>query len=76
MLHKSQALTLPFEAGIYSFKNLKAGVLKFTKKDKPGRGANKQTQITPEILEAFEAQLKVLLSTIFDIDNDFIEKKV
>ena len=75
MLHKSQALTLPFEAGIYSFKNLKAGVLKFTKKDKPGRGANKQTQITPEILEAFEAQLKVLLSTIFDIDNDFIEKK-
>ena len=76
MLYKSQALTLPFEAGIYSFKNLKAGVLKFTKKDKPGRGAHKQTQITPEILEAFEAQLIALLSTIFDIDNNFIEKKV
>ena len=76
MLHKSQALPLPSEAGIFSFKNLNAGVLKFTKKDKPGRGAHKQTQITPEILEAFEAQLKVLLSTIFDIDNDFIEKKV
>ena len=75
MLHKSRVLPLPLEAGIFSFKNLNAGVLKFTKKDKRGRGAHKQTQITPEILEAFEAQLKSLLSTIFDIDNDFIEKK-
>ena len=76
ILHKSQGLPLPLEAGIFSFKNLNAGVLNFTKKDKPGRGAHKQTQITPEILEAFEIQLKRLLSTIFDVDNDFIEKKV
>lgn len=76
ILHKSNALPLPLEAGIYSFKNLNAGVLKFTKKDKPGRGAHKQTQITPKLLEAFEAQLKQLLSTLFDVDEDFIEKKV
>ena len=76
ILHKSNALPLPLEAGIYSFKNLNAGVIKFTKKDKPGRGAHKQTQITPKLLEAFEAQLKQLLSTLFDVDEDFIEKKV
>ena len=75
MLNKSQGLPLPLEAGILSFKNLNAGVLKFTKKNRLGRGAYKQTQITPDILEAFEAQLKLLLSTIFDIYNDFIEKK-
>ena len=60
----------------HSFKNLNAGVIKFTKKDKPGRGADKQTQITPKLLEAFEAQLNQLLSTLFDVDEDFIEKKV
>ena len=76
ILHKSKALPFPLEAGIYSFKNLNAGVIKFTKKDKPGRGAHKQTQITPKLLEAFEAQLKQLLSTLFDVDEDFIEKKV
>ena len=66
----------PFEAGIISFKNLKAGVLKFTKKDKAGRGAMKQTQITKEFLDYFEIQLKALLLELFDIEKEFIEKEI
>ena len=66
----------PFEAGIISFKNLKAGVLKFTKKDKAGRGAMKQTQITKEFLDFFEIQLKALLLELFDIEKEFIEKEI
>ncbi len=76
MLHKSKTLLLPSEAGVFSFKNFRAGVLKFTKKDRRGRGAHKQTQISRKILDAFEVQLKALLCKIFDVDNDFIEKKV
>ena len=66
----------PFEAGIISFKNLKAGVLKFTKKDKAGRGAMKQTQITKEFLDFFEIELKALLLELFDIEKEFIEKEI
>ena len=76
MLNKSHTLPSPAEAGIISLKNLEEGVLKFTKKDSPGRGAFSQTQISPEILQAFEAQLKRLLSAMYDVDNHFIEKKV
>ena len=76
MLQKSRLLNGPSEAGILSFKNLKAGVIKFTKKNKPGRGATKQTIITPDIMGAYEQELKSLLLAIFSSKIPFIEKDV
>ena len=76
MLQKSRLLNGPSEAGILSFKNLKAGVIKFTKKNKPGRGATKQTIITPDIMGAYEQELKSLLLAIFSSEIPFIEKDV
>ena len=66
----------PTIAGIYSFKNLKAGILNFTKKDKPGSGALKQQHITPELLKAFENELIGLLHELFDPNILFTEKEV
>jgi hypothetical protein len=69
-------LTNPIEAGIISFKNLNAGFLKFSKKDKPGVYAKKNTLITKDTLEAFEKELKNLILEISNPKIDFIEKKV
>ena len=70
----------PFEgltvAGIYSFKNLKARVINFTKKNKSGLGASKQQYITSEVLQAFENELKSLLFELFNSNISFIEKEV
>ena len=66
----------PLEAGVISFKNLKAGVLKFTKSDRVGRGAQKQSKITLEMLASFETELKALLHTMFDMKTEFLEKEV
>ena len=66
----------PTEAGIFSFKNFKAGVIRFTKKNKPGNGASKQQQISEEILESYETQLLILLKELFNPNIEFIEKEV
>ncbi len=66
----------PVEAGVISFKNLKEGFLKFTEKDKPGRGAIKKTEITEEVLEKFRYQLKKLILEICDPGVAFIEKEI
>ena len=66
----------PTVAGILSFKNLKAGVLSFTKKSKIGAGATKQQQITSEVLESFENELIGLLHELLDPNVPFIEKEV
>jgi hypothetical protein len=63
-------------AGILSFKNLRGGVLNFTKKNKPGSGASKQQYITSEILQAFENELINLLYKLFDSEVPFIEKEI
>ena len=76
MLQKERAFTQPTEAGILSFKNLKSGVLKFTKLDKPGRGATKQTILTTSIMEAYEMQLKALFMTLFSSEKPFIENEI
>ena len=76
MLNQEKRIETPLEVGIISFKNLKAGILKFTKKDKPGRGAHKQTQISMDLLSAFENQLKLLLGELLDPEKEFIEKEV
>jgi len=75
MLHKVHPFKTPTEAGILSFKNLNEGVLKFTKQDRAGRGAAKQTVLTPDMLDAYEIQLKALLKDLFSADNSFVEKQ-
>ncbi|MFV9551741.1 PD-(D/E)XK nuclease family protein [Algibacter sp. PT7-4] len=74
MMHKSNHITLPIEAGIISFKNLKAGFLKFAKKDSPR--SKKNTLITNETLMAFETELKHLILEICNQNIDFIEKEI
>lgn len=76
MMSKKQAISLPVEAGIISFKNLAAGFLKFAKKDRMGYGARKETLITQDVLNNFEQELKKLLLEIYTPDIAFIEKNV
>ncbi|PRX51536.1 PD-(D/E)XK nuclease family protein [Salegentibacter salegens] len=75
MMQDQNSLELPVEAGIISFKNLKSGFLKFGKKDKP-RTKNKETAINKEILEAFEIELKKLITEICDPEIPFTEKEI
>ncbi|MGM1054793.1 MAG: PD-(D/E)XK nuclease family protein [Bacteroidota bacterium] len=67
---------LTVEAGVISFKNLKAGFLKFAEKDKPGRGAIKKIAIDEVILEKFQEQLKKLILEICDPKIAFNEKEI
>jgi hypothetical protein len=76
MMAYSKQIQLPVEAGIISFKNLNAGFLKFTKKDKAGYGATKDTLITSETLEHFSAELKKLILEICNPNTPFVEKEV
>jgi len=76
ILSKTQPFDGPMVAGILSFKNLRGGVLNFTKKNKPGSGASKQQYITSEILQAFENELINLLYKLFDSEVPFIEKEI
>lgn len=75
MMQKSNTINLPIEAGIISFKNLNAGFLKFAKKESL-RSRKKETLITQDTLDAFEIELKKLISEICDLQIDFIEKEV
>ncbi len=75
MMQDQNSLDFPVEAGIISFKNLKSGFLKFGKKDKP-RTRNKETAINKEILEAFEVELKKLITEICDPEIPFTEKEI
>ena len=76
ILNQTHPFDGPTEAGIFSFKNFKAGVIRFTKKNKPGNGASKQQQISEEILESYETQLLILLKELFNPNIEFIEKEV
>ena len=76
MLNKQASFTVPVEAGIISFKNLKSGLLKFAKKDKPGAYAKKITQLSTQTIESYEQELKNLILELFDPEIDFIEKEV
>ena len=76
MMAQSNQIPWPVEAGIISFKNLSSGFIKFTKKDKMGYGAKKDTFITKEILKDFETELKKLIIEICNPNIDFIEKEV
>jgi hypothetical protein len=76
MMQQSKQINLPIEAGIISFKNLKAGFLKFAKKDKSSAYAKKDTLITSETLENFTKELKKLIIEICNPNIPFTEKEV
>ena len=77
MLHETQPFSGDVEAGIISFKNLQGNYfLKFAKKDKSGKGASKECNISKEIMEAFDVQLKGLILEICDPEIDFVEKEI
>ncbi|WP_136482224.1 PD-(D/E)XK nuclease family protein [Cognatitamlana onchidii] len=75
MMYKSGQISLPIEAGIISFKSLNSGFIKFSKKDSP-RSRTKHTMITQDTLEAFEEELKNLISDICNPEINFIEKEI
>ncbi|PIA78881.1 hypothetical protein BFR04_04945 [Gaetbulibacter sp. 4G1] len=76
MMHQSKQIKLPAEAGIISFKNLSNGFLKFSKKDKAGAYAKKDSLITEDVLNKFNDQLKQLILEICSIDIPFTEKEI
>ncbi len=76
MMHMSGNMKLPIEAGIFSFKNLKSGFLKFAKKDRSGAYAKKDALITVETLNYFSIQLKNLILEICNPNIPFTEKEV
>ena len=61
------------EAGVISFKNLKAGFLKFKLKQKEN---SDECNITSEILEDFQEELKSLIVEICNPSIPFIEKEI
>lgn len=75
MMHKSGAITLPVEGGIFSFRNLSSGLLKFAKKP-AARSKTKDMTITEDTLMSFEQELKRLITELFDPTVDFIAKDV
>ncbi|WP_452225349.1 PD-(D/E)XK nuclease family protein [Lacinutrix chionoecetis] len=75
MLNAQEPLRFPIEAGVISFKNLKAGFLKFTKRDQQSRG-NKETLITQNTLDTYFAELKKLIIEICNPEINFIEKEL
>lgn len=74
LLDKCDDVQLPVEAGIISFKNLSAGFIPFVVKDKPGKGAIKESQIDATILKSFESLLLLLLKEIFNPSIPITEK--
>jgi ATP-dependent helicase/nuclease subunit B len=76
MMHLSGDIELPVEAGVISFKNLNSGFLRFAKKNKSGVGAKKEHLINKDILDAFQEELKHLITEICDPNIDFTEKEI
>ncbi|HNP32669.1 MAG TPA: PD-(D/E)XK nuclease family protein, partial [Flavobacterium sp.] len=71
-MYEQYANGMEMEAGIISFKNLKAGFLPFW--FKPEKVA--QQIISPEIMNAYLEQIILLLKEILDMDVPFEEKVV
>jgi hypothetical protein len=72
MMVRQGKASLPIEAGIFSFKNLNSGFLKFAEKE----GRNKNTTITEATLQNFEAELKKLILEICNPEIPFTEKEL
>ena len=67
-MYNSEHPIVKVEAGIFSFKNIKAGILKFTD--------NKNTIITQDTLELFTKELQSLVYAICDPNTPFVEKEI
>ena len=76
MIQSQQQFSKPIEAGIISFKNLSAGFLKFSKKDKAARGATKDSIITQETFDNYLTELNHLILEICNTNIPFTEKEV
>lgn len=74
MYQKETPLTT-LEAGIISFKNLNAGLMRFATKPKKG-SRSKDYIITQETLKLFSHELKALIVEICNPDVSFLEKEV
>jgi hypothetical protein len=69
-MYEKLALDQPMEAGIISFKNLKAGFMPFTFKE----GKEINTTINKETLKEYLEQIVILLRELFDENIPFEEK--
>ena len=77
MLNEEHLISGDIEGGIISFKNLQGDYfLKFTEKDRAGKGASKNQIISKDTLENYSVQLKKLILEICDSDIDFVEKEI
>ncbi len=74
MYHKENPIST-VEAGIISFKNLSAGLIRFATKPKKG-SRTKDNAITPKTLKLFAQELKSLILEICNPDIPFVEKEV
>ncbi len=69
--NKTEFDSYPIEAGIISFKNMKAGFMPFGLGK--GRGVIPQTMITDEIVEAFKTEIITLILEILDKERPLKE---
>lgn len=69
--NKTEFDSYPIEAGIISFKNMKAGFMSFGLGK--GRGVIPQTMITDEIVEAFKTEIITLILEILDKERPLKE---
>ena len=76
MIQSEKQFSKPIEAGIISFKNLSAGFLKFSKKDKAGKGATKDAVITQETFDNYLNELNQLILEVCNTNIPFTEKEV
>ncbi len=75
LMYHTKAPVSTVEAGIISFKNLGAGLMRFATKPKKG-SRTKDNAITQETLKLFSHELKKLILEICNPDIPFVEKEV
>lgn len=73
LMVEDQGIPLPYTAGVISFKNIKAGVLNFGKRDKPS-SRNVDETIDHGVLATFMEQLEALILEILDPAIPFTER--
>ena len=72
LFNKKNNLSIPIEAGIISFKNLKSGLLKFNY----GTRFDNDSAISEDVLNNYKLVLENILMEIINPNMNFIEKKL
>jgi hypothetical protein len=75
-MYEPLAKGLEMEAGIISFKNMKAGFMGFSFKDAWDKSAPAQDIIAIDLLESFKTQLATLVAQVLDAHVSFKEETV